>query len=105
MQSGRPSRAPDSLTPDERRTLFTLLRDRLRPQAPVIVGDLMYRNEADLKQVLDSHRASHPALEREIGDEFLWNVEESRENLGRLGWRISWKRFSALSWGTEFTRG
>lgn len=93
------------LAPDERRTLFGLLRDRLRPEAPVIVGDLMYRNEGDLRDVLDRNRAAHPALEQEIGDEFLWNVEESREDLERLGWRTSWKRFSDLSWGAELTRG
>lgn len=89
------------LTPQEREHLFTAIRRRSDAHPHILVGDLMYRNEADRNRILLKFAARHPELAEEMDDEFFWDIERTTEMLEYLGWEPSWTKFSDLSWGVE----
>ncbi|TVR58309.1 MAG: class I SAM-dependent methyltransferase, partial [Spirochaetaceae bacterium] len=92
------------LTLDERETMFSEIARKSPGTVRVIVGDLMYENEADKSRIISLHHDAFPGMADDFDDEFFWDVESSEVMLKRTGWVPAWKRFSDLSWVGEFRR-
>ena len=72
-------------------------------QAPP--GDLMFENDRHRQHYLEGlRRAGHAALADEIEDEFFWDAAQGAAELEALGFGVTVKRFSELSWGMSARR-
>lgn len=89
------------LTPDERRTLFTLIYSKTQGSVTVVIGDLMYKDEQDKTRILEKYQVSNPYVLDGFEEEFYWQVRESDDALSRIGWETNWQQFSDLSWGVR----
>lgn len=93
------------LTPQERELLFSEIARKAPPAVRVIVGDLMYANEADKARIIAKYQNAHPDLADDFEDEFFWNVADAELMLQRCGWAPQWTQFSDLSWVCELDDG
>ena len=88
------------LTEEERHVLFRSVERSLEPGGRAVFGDLMFADDEDRRDYLAALRSKGESdLADEIEDEFFWNVEETIGELVGLGFRVTKKRFSRLSWG------
>jgi len=63
----------------------------------------MYRNLADKTRIIRKFEVSYPEVAVDFEDEYFWHVEETTDMLGTLGYRVSWRDFSDLSWAAEIS--
>jgi putative AdoMet-dependent methyltransferase len=87
------------LLPDEKLTLFRRIRDVAKPRARVVFGDLMFESAQRRTDAIERYRSSAPDVADAIEEEFFWLLDDSVEALARLGFDVSTRRFSDLSWG------
>lgn len=89
------------LTPDEKREFLRILAEKTSPDARILIGDLMYENDADLERLTAQYETEYPDIAADIGDEFFWNVDESKGFVLAAGFSASWTRVSDFSWMVE----
>lgn len=88
------------LTADEKRALFERYHERLADGGVAAFGDLMFESRATEAALLAGYEQSgRQALSESIRDEFFWFVDECVEQLVDLGFTVTQRRFSELSWG------
>jgi cyclopropane fatty-acyl-phospholipid synthase-like methyltransferase len=92
------------LTPQERKTLFELMHAKTKTAVDVVIGDLMYQNDADRRRIIEKFQPTHPGMASDFEDEFFWNVDETEKVMKKLGWTTTWRRFSDLSWVGVFRK-
>ena len=88
------------LLDEEKRSLFELVFDDLKPGGQAVFGDLMFADAKGRDSVIECLLSEgHADTVDEIGEEFLWDVASSVEDLEGIGFEARVKRFSDLSWG------
>lgn len=88
------------LTEAEKQTFFRQIWAHVRPGGRAVFGDLMLENQAAEAPMMEHFRASpYPDVAEDIDEEFFWFVDTAIEGLARLGFTVTSKRFSELSWG------
>ena len=75
------------------------------PAVRVIVGDLMYANEADKARIIAKFQSAHPDLADDFEDEFFWNVAAAELMLHRCESATQRTQFSDFSWVCELNMG
>jgi putative AdoMet-dependent methyltransferase len=91
------------LTGDEKSVLFRALAGRLRSGGRFVAGDLMLASP----EAAEDLRAEIGAdvLDELLAEEFPWYVDAATDSLAAAGFAdITWRRFSALSWGVSARR-
>jgi putative AdoMet-dependent methyltransferase len=84
---------------DEKAVLFERIRSAARPGARAVFGDLMFETAHERLVALERYRPTLPDVAQAIEEEFFWLVDESVAALQDLGFAVSTRRFSDLSWG------
>jgi hypothetical protein len=51
------------------------------------------------KKIKEYRRVGNEVVAEALSEEFFWHLEESQEQLQKLGFEVIWKRFSDLSFG------
>jgi len=83
----------------EKAVLFERIRNAARPGARAVFGDLMFETAHERLVALERYRPTLPDVAQAIEEEFFWLVDESVAALQDLGFAVSTRRFSDLSWG------
>lgn len=87
------------LTPTERARAFGAMSARLKPGGKFIIGDLMFKNDADRRDaIMDLRQVGRADVVQDIEDEYFWTLEEDLPVLESLGFNVNVKQISALSW-------
>ena len=81
------------LDPTEKHQSFFFMKNLLKKSGKIIIGDLMFKNMEHEKKM----RIKYPDLCEDFDDEFFWNIETDSRVLEDLGFEISKKQFSDLS--------
>lgn len=88
------------LTEAEKELLFREIERFLNPKGKAVFGDLMFENENKREQFVENCLCTgREKLVEEIEDEFFWNVEATTKALQDLGFQVTIRQFSELSWG------
>jgi putative AdoMet-dependent methyltransferase len=88
------------LTEAEKREFTETALQRLAPGGRLVVGDLMFKDEAERGELLLQLGRKHgQELVEEIEDEFFWDLTAARRQLEQLGVQFEARRFSELTWG------
>ena len=88
------------LAADEKHMLLRRIRECLRPGGRVVFGDLMFESAQTRLDALRRYAAEgHADVVDAIEHEFFWLLDESVAELLNLGFRVTTRRFSDLSWG------
>ena len=98
------SYAVHHLTPDEKHRLFHCLPTVLVPGSRAVFGDLMLQNAEERGTKIEEYLAKRDRSTAEaIGEEFFWQLDSTVTELTKLGFEVSSKRFSHLSYGLVAT--
>jgi putative AdoMet-dependent methyltransferase len=89
------------LTPDEKILLFERIRDAANPHARVVLGDLMFESIRHRREAAERYRGRWPDVAEAIETEFFWTLDDCVPAIERLGFAVSLRRFSDLSWGLQ----
>ena len=88
------------LMDDEKEILFQLVFDNLKPDGRAVFGDLMFEHSEGRASVIERLlRQGHSGAVDDIAEEYFWDVSGAVEALDRIGFEVTLKRFSDLSWG------
>jgi putative AdoMet-dependent methyltransferase len=88
------------LTDHEKQRLFALVFDHLVPSGSAVFGDLMVQNSFEKEAKIQQYLAmGDQATAQAISEEFFWSVDTAIGDLLRLGFDVSARRFSDLSYG------
>jgi putative AdoMet-dependent methyltransferase len=87
------------LLSDEKTELFRRIRNVSNPGACVAFGDLMFDSASDRAAALERYRTRSPDVADAINDEFFWLIDETSDVFEKLGFSLTKRRFSDLSWG------
>ena len=88
------------LTDQEKRRLFELLFDCLKPGGRAVFGDLMVQNGSEKEEKIQHYLAkADQATAQGISEEFFWLLDIAIGDLEGLGFQVSTARFSDLSYG------
>jgi putative AdoMet-dependent methyltransferase len=87
------------LVADEKVELFRRIRAVANDGARVVVGDLMFESTDARSAALQRYRQTQPDVADAIDEEFFWLLDETAEVLETLGFSLTKRRFSDLSWG------
>jgi putative AdoMet-dependent methyltransferase len=88
------------LTEAEKAALFAHVARRLRPGGRIAFGDLMFRSGGERADLFAEWRATGRAeLADDVEEEFFWDLGEAERALRALGFELTTRRFSELSWG------
>jgi cyclopropane fatty-acyl-phospholipid synthase-like methyltransferase len=88
------------LTDQEKRRLFELLFDCLKPGGRAVFGDLMVQNGSEKEEKIQHYLAkADQATAQGISEEFFWLLDTAISDLKGLGFQVSTARFSDLSYG------
>ena len=88
------------LTENEKPVLFREIRKYLAPGGRAIFGDLMFQNNTEKRNVVNSLlQRGYEEAAADIEDEFFWDLDDSLKQLRSLDFRTEVERFSELSWG------
>lgn len=77
----------------EKHQSFLFMKNLVKKGGKLIIGDLMFKNIEHEKQM----RMKYPDLCEDFDDEFFWNIKTDSRVLEDLGFTISKKQFSDLS--------
>jgi len=93
------------LTEAEKAILFKHIWTHLNDNGIAVFGDLMVKDSADLKEKIDRYTsADRTDVVEALQDEFFWHLNLSIERLQKIGFQISWKQFSDLSYGVKLRK-
>ena len=88
------------LTSAEKEHLFSNCRAVLNPGGRLICGDLMFADQAAEQAAIKSFRErGNEGISSAIEEEFFWHIVLAAASLEQLGFELTIKRFSELSWG------
>ena len=87
------------LVADEKFDLLQRIRNVANPGARVAIGDLMFESARHREAALERYRATVPDVADAINDEFFWLLDETADSFEKLGFSLTKRRFSDLSWG------
>lgn len=88
------------LTEEEKSHFFQELWASLGDGGAAVFGDLMVKNaRANNEKIKEYRRLGNEVVAEALSDEFFWHLEESLEQLQKLGFEVVWKRFSDISFG------
>lgn len=82
------------LTDPEKQELLARLSGVLVDGGLLAIGDLMFEDAAARAAILEAH----PELVADVDDEFFWDLSLAKGWLSQLGFAVSTRRFSLLSW-------
>lgn len=88
------------LTEEEKEHLFRKVRQALTDGGKAVFGDLMFETRAAKRTKIGEYLAKgdHGTAEA-IEEEFFWFVDETKNVLKEIGFAVTVKRFSDLSFG------
>lgn len=87
------------LTPKEKKTAFREMDRVLCNRGRIIIGDFMYLDKAQLKELIDKFVIEkRKDMLEELEEEYFTNISEETEVLVELGYTIKYERISTLSW-------
>jgi putative AdoMet-dependent methyltransferase len=93
------------LTEDEKPILFARIHECLPPGGVALFGDLMFESAAARAEFLAVLRdAGREGFAAGIEEEFFWDLERATAALEALGFTVTHRRFSELSWGVKALR-
>lgn len=88
------------LDAEEKPLLFRSVWEHLRHGGKAVFGDLMFESTEAETAICDAYaRTGDQELVDDIRDEFFWYLDVTTRQLGELGFEVSTRRFSELSWG------
>ena len=87
------------LTDDEKEYIFKKMYKLIHDQGIIVVVDLMYENDEELKNIIMKYTNTHSDVIEGINDEFFWNIEKTMKEFRNIGYTTVTKQFSNLSWG------
>ena len=86
------------LTDEEKRELLRSLPRIVGPGGTAVFGDLMFADGGERARIAERHREQRTGIDRDIADEYFWDIEDAVSVLALQGWRAETRRFSELSW-------
>jgi putative AdoMet-dependent methyltransferase len=87
------------LEEDEKQTLFQYLWKALKPGGRAVLGDLMLENQtAELAMIQTYKELKKFSVSEAIEEEWFWYVDSAVSGMEALGFEVTGKRFSDLSW-------
>jgi putative AdoMet-dependent methyltransferase len=88
------------LLEEEKALLFRAIWACLQPGGRAVFGDLMVETRTEMTAKSDAYRAAgDPDTADGLDDEFYWILDEALTCLQSIGFRVSSRRFSDLSFG------
>ena len=87
------------LIADEKTELFRRMRAVAADGARFAFGDLMFESSRDREDAIERYRATAPDVAAAIEEEFFWLIDDATRALENLGFSLTKRRFSDLSWG------
>ena len=94
------------LTREEKRLLFEQIWAHLLPGGRAAFGDLMLENAAQRAAKAAEYRAAgQEDVAESIEEEFFWLLDECVADLEEIGFVVTVKRFSELSFGVFIKKG
>jgi len=87
------------LVADEKAELFQRIRAVAADGARIAFGDLMFQSSRDRDEAIERYRAAAPDVAAAIEEEFFWLIDDATRTLEKLGFSLTKRRFSDLSWG------
>ena len=94
------------LTREEKRLLFEQVWAHLVPGGRAAFGDLMLEDESQAAVKAAAYRAAgQPDVAESIEEEWFWRLDEDVAELEEIGFTVTVKRFSELSFGVLAEKG
>ncbi|HTO59404.1 MAG TPA: class I SAM-dependent methyltransferase [Pseudomonadales bacterium] len=87
------------LVADEKTELFQCIRNVAAKGARIAFGDLMFESSRERIDAIECYRATAPDVATAIEEEFFWLIDDTTRTLENLGFSLTKRRFSHLSWG------
>ena len=88
------------LLEEEKAVLFARIWDRMAPGGKAVFGDLMLERAEDRQSKVEQYKSKgeHKTAEA-IEEEFFWFLDSAERRLRKIGFDVTTKRFSDLSFG------